>query len=277
MASPDATQPADSVRIDAGDPYLWRVGDIAVLTTLRVTDKADDVRVTMTLQLDGGEDEHPAVRRTAVLSLTPWSLNWDKGESLPEPLREDHLTALLTKHREEVSWRAGKMLHARDRELWAEQDLSGFQPRVLASYRTLFPADFDLVRYLDGKAYYLEDFHCIEPNCSCSIVTLNVIALDDDGDGHHEIGNASIELLSPRLKPTGSKAAVAVVRKVMQDKIMQKRVARRYAECRRIAPALAVKMGRVPKTVQNDSRRVGRNDPCPCGSGKKFKKCCLNK
>jgi hypothetical protein len=23
-------------------------------------------------------------------------------------------------------------------------------------------------------------------------------------------------------------------------------------------------------------RNVGRNDPCPCGSGKKFKKCCLN-
>lgn len=22
--------------------------------------------------------------------------------------------------------------------------------------------------------------------------------------------------------------------------------------------------------------RIGRNDPCPCGSGKKFKKCCLN-
>ena len=21
----------------------------------------------------------------------------------------------------------------------------------------------------------------------------------------------------------------------------------------------------------------GRNDPCPCGSGKKFKKCCINK
>jgi uncharacterized protein YecA (UPF0149 family) len=23
--------------------------------------------------------------------------------------------------------------------------------------------------------------------------------------------------------------------------------------------------------------KVGRNEPCPCGSGKKFKKCCLNK
>lgn len=22
---------------------------------------------------------------------------------------------------------------------------------------------------------------------------------------------------------------------------------------------------------------IGRNDPCPCGSGKKYKKCCLNR
>jgi hypothetical protein len=46
-----------------------------------------------------------------------------------------------------------------------------------------------------------------------------------------------------------------------------------------------------PKTVLNETldyleslatphreplRKIGRNDPCPCGSGKKFKKCCLN-
>jgi len=27
-------------------------------------------------------------------------------------------------------------------------------------------------------------------------------------------------------------------------------------------------------TVKNDEPRVGRNDPCPCGSGKKYKQCC---
>lgn len=27
--------------------------------------------------------------------------------------------------------------------------------------------------------------------------------------------------------------------------------------------------------AQNPYRNIGRNDPCPCGSGKKFKKCCL--
>ncbi len=25
------------------------------------------------------------------------------------------------------------------------------------------------------------------------------------------------------------------------------------------------------------TQRIGRNDPCPCGSGKKFKHCCLGK
>lgn len=27
-------------------------------------------------------------------------------------------------------------------------------------------------------------------------------------------------------------------------------------------------------TIRNDEPKVGRNDPCPCGSGKKYKQCC---
>jgi curved DNA-binding protein CbpA len=30
----------------------------------------------------------------------------------------------------------------------------------------------------------------------------------------------------------------------------------------------------VSETVRRESAKVGRNDPCPCGSGKKYKKCC---
>lgn len=29
-----------------------------------------------------------------------------------------------------------------------------------------------------------------------------------------------------------------------------------------------------PKPVQRVGPKIGRNDPCPCGSGKKFEKCC---
>jgi len=31
----------------------------------------------------------------------------------------------------------------------------------------------------------------------------------------------------------------------------------------------------IQEPVRNPLRHVGRNDPCPCGSGKKYKKCCL--
>lgn len=28
------------------------------------------------------------------------------------------------------------------------------------------------------------------------------------------------------------------------------------------------------QTIRREAPKVGRNDPCPCGSGRKFKKCC---
>ena len=34
------------------------------------------------------------------------------------------------------------------------------------------------------------------------------------------------------------------------------------------------KEGGLNKTIVNDEPKVGRNDPCPCGSGKKYKNCC---
>jgi len=30
-------------------------------------------------------------------------------------------------------------------------------------------------------------------------------------------------------------------------------------------------------TPKINNRKISRNNPCPCGCGKKFKKCCINK
>ena len=60
----------------------------------------------------------------------------------------------------------------------------------------------------------------------------------------------------------------------------------------RVAPQQEVKRQRVAKEtgtaaatqsqvkkepVRNKDKKVGPNDPCPCGSGKKYKKCCRDK
>jgi preprotein translocase subunit SecA len=35
------------------------------------------------------------------------------------------------------------------------------------------------------------------------------------------------------------------------------------------------KSGKEARITGYSQKKVGRNDPCPCGSGKKYKKCCL--
>jgi len=32
-----------------------------------------------------------------------------------------------------------------------------------------------------------------------------------------------------------------------------------------------------PETIRKSAKQPSRNDPCPCGSGKKYKQCCARK
>lgn len=41
-----------------------------------------------------------------------------------------------------------------------------------------------------------------------------------------------------------------------------------------LPPGHGAPPGPAPQPIRNTGRETGRNDPCPCGSGKKFKKCC---
>jgi preprotein translocase subunit SecA len=44
-----------------------------------------------------------------------------------------------------------------------------------------------------------------------------------------------------------------------------------------LAPLDADEFSDIPAIPVRRSAKIGRNDPCPCGSGKKYKKCCLRK
>jgi hypothetical protein len=51
---------------------------------------------------------------------------------------------------------------------------------------------------------------------------------------------------------------------------------RKGAFVRALAHAWASASSGKVETFRRPSAKVGRNDPCPCGSGKKFKKCCMD-
>lgn len=45
-------------------------------------------------------------------------------------------------------------------------------------------------------------------------------------------------------------------------------------ETARLLAALGLEQRAVTPTIRRDGAKVGRNDACPCGSGRKFKQCC---
>ena len=44
-----------------------------------------------------------------------------------------------------------------------------------------------------------------------------------------------------------------------------------------LGPKYAEAAAGKPKPIVNPGSKLGRNDPCPCGSGKKYKKCCSSR
>lgn len=81
------------------------------------------------------------------------------------------------------------------------------------------------------------------------------------------------KLKDPEIK----KRFIDIAKRMEQDGVdfksirqMKKWMKDHEAELRAGQPGAPAKV----ETVVHEGPRIGRNDPCPCGSGKKYKKCC---
>ncbi len=83
------------------------------------------------------------------------------------------------------------------------------------------------------------------------------------------VGNSRFEDLAPMMR---SRVATAIIRACTDDlptldpRTLDWGVLNKF---KKPAPS-----GMTPQRLGNGGPRVGRNDPCPCGSGKKYKMCC---
>ena len=55
---------------------------------------------------------------------------------------------------------------------------------------------------------------------------------------------------------------------------MMEEIRKATASPEELAKYKEMKLSPTPKQLRRKPPRVGRNEPCPCGSGKKFKRCC---
>jgi preprotein translocase subunit SecA len=75
-----------------------------------------------------------------------------------------------------------------------------------------------------------------------------------------------MEAARPAAAATAAPAAPALPAEIEE-------LQRRQRQAARVTLSHGQQAAAKVETVRRDAEKVGRNDPCPCGSGKKYKKC----
>ena len=67
------------------------------------------------------------------------------------------------------------------------------------------------------------------------------------------------------------------VRRMFLVRIQPQQEVKREKVAKETGTAAAAKSAVKRQPIRTAAKKVGPNDPCPCGSGKKYKKCCMQK
>jgi hypothetical protein len=122
--------------------------------------------------------------------------------------------------------------------------------------------------YVLGEHIYdAVEVYCVEPDCDCGLAIVDFEPVSPRGASHP--GDVEFDGRSATLRPEGRQSRLPELWAAYQERHprFQERFARRSA----IMHGLA---GRIVAKSPKSTVKVGRNERCPCGSGKKFKTCC---
>lgn len=129
--------------------------------------------------------------------------------------------------------------------------------------------------YLDGKTVVsADDLYCVKPACSCNEVRVHFVPTKR---GAPPVGSVRVRLPDGAVIATESKPAnAATLDRLWRAFRARHRVAelleRRQQQMIELARLRAEQQSAPPPATSG--QRVGRNELCPCGSGKKYKRCC---
>ncbi len=170
-----------------------------------------------------------------------------------------------------------------DPSAWRRRDWSWWAPGKVVAWREVEP-DGRLDLYLVRERWYSAmDYYCANPTCECSEVQVVFLAPQAEKPERRKLGAVTFSL------PDGRQTSISELASgVTEDQVAElgrlflrrhggQRLAERY---HRVRHEVGVEIyqrhlgAKHAPTATTGRRQARPNDPCPCGSGKKFKKCC---
>ena len=193
---------------------------------------------------------HPGVGHVKVDGETLEELGrlWYLGKGWPDPEEKSRESSQIKVE----SWKPGEVVACGEAMVGVRQDIFRFDERV-----------FEAV-----------DLYCVAEGCSCGEVVLDFAPVAPRGAPTpgavrvDKLGEATVEPEHEKHRERLGQLWAAFQKRHPR---YRERFARRSTVMQRLAGRI---VGAPRAGVERRTSKVGRNDPCPCGSGKKYKKCC---
>jgi hypothetical protein len=169
------------------------------------------------------------------------------------------------------------------------KDLPDARSGVMIGFVDVFPCGLAFNFTFEGEHWAVDDQFCVQPDCTCSGTVLSFLKLvGRSGVPARQISDAPSIRYNYRTHKTEplpdwpaaglSQSALLGALKAANPKFDE------HLELRHlILQALYTRQeleqtrSRLRSLPAMRRPKIGRNDACPCGSGRKFKHCCLNK
>ena len=151
---------------------------------------------------------------------------------------------------------------------------------LMSAYNDVLPYGDQLLVSINGKNCIIFDQYCLLPMCPCTDAHLNVFLAGEYDNPGEELYFVTLDyrkkkwgMLEGRTKSVDTKTVRSAIEEQIPD--IYNRLLNRHNKLKDIYSHCKKKY--FAQTQQTHLPEVGRNDPCPCGSGKKYKNCCLRK
>ena len=164
---------------------------------------------------------------------------------------------------------------------------------TMVRFVEVFPLGLALNFTWNNEAWAVDEQYCVQPGCKCKETVLSFLKLADAaGRKTIKIEDAPVlrynyhtQVSKPLARgPAGSPPLDGLLAALKREHaslnlqlelrqlLMQSLYARHHQA--RTRARLQAQLANPSSAV---ALKIGRNEPCPCGSGRKYKQCCLNK
>lgn len=183
-------------------------------------------------------------------------------ESLRRLLRPDVIDLMRER------WHRVKGLHQEDE--WRSVEWSRVDLTALVPFLHVFPSRWDLSLTSGRERYWVVDSWCLQPDCACEEAAVELV-----GDKGGSVGAARVELrrFTVMPQPGSGERFRCLIEGWLEEASVRRELRLRRKAIQRVARALPHFLA-PPPPAEPARRTAGRNEPCPCGSGRKYKRCC---